>query len=180
MRGGAPQLSQLALRLFSIFINAAGDERFFSQTGLTHSKLRNRLGHAKVTSIARVRAELNHDLNQARAKRARCAVATFKSTDGISTSGPEGDNAEPSDASLDEGALASAAEVDESIDIFMADWLDNTRLDVDDSIGQAVAAAAENAADAAASHVRTSMVSKAPLGTIITQLIGILDEEPEL
>ena len=48
----APELSQLALRLMGIAVNSAGCERLFSQMGLTHTKVRNRLGHAKVTHIA--------------------------------------------------------------------------------------------------------------------------------
>ncbi len=51
----ASQLSELALRLMGVSVNAAGCERSFSQMGLTHTKLRNRLGWAKTTHIAQLR-----------------------------------------------------------------------------------------------------------------------------
>ncbi len=39
----ARQLSEVALRLMGVSMNAAGCERAFSQMSLTHTKLRNRL-----------------------------------------------------------------------------------------------------------------------------------------
>ncbi|KAL0035364.1 hypothetical protein WJX77_003237 [Trebouxia sp. C0004] len=55
----APELCQLALRLMRVAVNSAGCERMFSQMGLTHTKVRNRLAHAKVTHIAQLRQELH-------------------------------------------------------------------------------------------------------------------------
>ena len=52
----APELSQLAIRLMAVAVNAAGCERIFSQMG---SKVRNRLGFAKTTHIAQLRQELH-------------------------------------------------------------------------------------------------------------------------
>lgn len=159
----APQLSKLALRLFGVSINAAGDERFFSQTGLTHSKLRNRLQHHKVTSVARLRADLNRQMQQSRV-RPRC-VLTYDpepAADVASTATIEDD-------SLDMDNLTSAAEFDEAIDAFMSECSENDLL-VDDDVD------AEAAAEVAAAHVRTTMVSSAPLADIITVLLGTLDE----
>ena len=45
----------------SVSVNSAGCERAFSQMGLTHTKLRNKLGHAKTTHIVQVRQELHRD-----------------------------------------------------------------------------------------------------------------------
>ncbi|DBB04576.1 TPA: hypothetical protein ACH3X1_012655 [Trebouxia sp. C0004] len=65
----APELSSLALRLMAISVNAAGCGRIFLQMGLTHTKLRNRLGHAKTIHIAQLRQELHR--NRQPRKRAR-------------------------------------------------------------------------------------------------------------
>ena len=55
----APELSRLALRLMAMAVNAAGCEPIFSQMGLTHTKVRNRLGFAETTHIAQLRQELH-------------------------------------------------------------------------------------------------------------------------
>ncbi|KAL3134486.1 hypothetical protein ABBQ38_15554 [Trebouxia sp. C0009 RCD-2024] len=68
----ASQLSKLALCLMGVSVNAAGCDRSFSQMGLTHTKLRNRLGWAKTTHIAQLRQELHRD----RPKRKRARVLT--------------------------------------------------------------------------------------------------------
>ena len=68
----ASSLSKLALHLMGVSVNAAGCERSFSQMGLTHTKLRNRLGWAKTTHIAQLRQELRRD----RPKRKRARVVT--------------------------------------------------------------------------------------------------------
>ena len=54
-----PLLSKLALRLFGIAVNPVAAERFFSQAGIIHTKLRHRAGHERVTTMAQVRAELH-------------------------------------------------------------------------------------------------------------------------
>lgn len=59
VKRAAPELTKMALRLFHLHVNAATNERFFSQTGLTHTPLRNRLSNATVTKIAQLRAELH-------------------------------------------------------------------------------------------------------------------------
>ena len=53
------QLAKVAKRLYEIGVNAACDERFFSQAGIVHSKLRNRLQHDKVTMMVQVKAMLH-------------------------------------------------------------------------------------------------------------------------
>jgi len=50
----AKDLAKLALRLFGIGINSASTERHFSQAGIAHTKLRNRLGYEKVTKMVQV------------------------------------------------------------------------------------------------------------------------------
>ena len=50
----AGHLAKLALRLFGVGVNSASTERFFSQAGIAHTKLRNRLGHEKVTKMVQV------------------------------------------------------------------------------------------------------------------------------
>ena len=54
-------LSKLALHLLSVSVNSARCETAFSQMGLTHTKLHNRLGHAKTTQIVQVRQQLHRD-----------------------------------------------------------------------------------------------------------------------
>ena len=55
----ARKTAPITMPIFQIHVNAATNERFFSQTGLTHTRLRNRLAAATVTKIAQLRAELN-------------------------------------------------------------------------------------------------------------------------
>ena len=55
---GACHLARFALRLFGIGVNSASTERFFSQAGLTHTKLRNRMKHDRVTKMVQVRSML--------------------------------------------------------------------------------------------------------------------------
>ena len=75
----ACQLSKLALRLMGVSVNAAGRERSFSQMGLTHAKLRNRLGWAKTTHIAQLRQELHRDRPKRKRPRAVTAVDSANS-----------------------------------------------------------------------------------------------------
>ena len=84
MKSEAPQLCKLALQLTAMRVNAAGCERIFSQMGLTHTKLRNRLGYAKTTHIAQLKQEL-HRHRQPR-KRARAEVTASGSAAGIEPS----------------------------------------------------------------------------------------------
>lgn len=51
---GAKDLARLAERVFGIAVNSASTERHFSQAGIIHNKLRNSLGHAKVTKMVQV------------------------------------------------------------------------------------------------------------------------------
>lgn len=50
----AKALARIALRLFGVSVNSASTERHFSQAGIIHNKLRNRLGHKKVTKMVQV------------------------------------------------------------------------------------------------------------------------------
>ncbi|DBA87598.1 TPA: hypothetical protein ACH3X1_004621 [Trebouxia sp. C0004] len=59
-------------------VNAAGCKRIFFQMGLTHTKVRNRLGFAKTTHIAQLRQELHR--HRAVRKKAR-VVASAATTD---------------------------------------------------------------------------------------------------
>ena len=74
----APELSQLAIRFMAKAVNAAGCERIFSQMGLTHTKVRNRLGFAKTTHIAHLGQELQR--HTAVRKKAR-VVASASASD---------------------------------------------------------------------------------------------------
>ena len=47
VKSEVPQLCNVAVRLMAMGVNAAGCERIVSQMGLTHTRLRNRLGYAK-------------------------------------------------------------------------------------------------------------------------------------
>ncbi|RPB11977.1 hypothetical protein P167DRAFT_589292 [Morchella conica CCBAS932] len=49
-------LSQLALQLFAVIPNSGSCERAFSQFGIIHNKLRNRLNSEKTTTLAKVKA----------------------------------------------------------------------------------------------------------------------------
>ena len=50
----AKVLARFALRLFGVSVNSTSTERHFSQAGIIHNKLRNRLGHKKVTKMVQV------------------------------------------------------------------------------------------------------------------------------
>lgn len=109
----APELCQLALRLMAMAVNAAGCERVFSQMGLTHTKLRNRLGFAKVTHLAQLRQEL-HRHREARKKKKMVATASASASasasTSASTSGRTRDLPDAQDQLMDLDALTSADE----------------------------------------------------------------------
>ncbi|KAL3130247.1 hypothetical protein ABBQ38_008544 [Trebouxia sp. C0009 RCD-2024] len=94
----ASQLSKLALCLMGVSVNAAGCDRSFSQMGLTHTKLRNRLGWAKTTHIAQLRQELHRD----RPKRKRARVLT--AVDSAHSAAAE--NSTPTEDSIDAKTLS--------------------------------------------------------------------------
>ncbi|DBB03137.1 TPA: hypothetical protein ACH3X1_013368 [Trebouxia sp. C0004] len=104
----APELCQLALRLMAMAVNAAGCERVFSQMGLTHTKLRKRLGFAKVTHLAQLRQEL-HRHREARKKKKMVATASATASastpTSASTSGSTRDLPDPQDQLMDLDAL---------------------------------------------------------------------------
>ena len=106
----APELCQLALRLMGIAVNSAGCERLFSQMGLTHTKVRNRLGHAKVTHIAQLRQELHR--NRPTRKKARVVA-------GAASSSQIRHQSESQLMDLD--ALTSASEFHMTVNAWMAD-----------------------------------------------------------
>lgn len=105
-----PELSQLALRLMGVAVNSAGCERLFSQMGLTHSKVRNRLGHAKVTHIAQLRQELHRH----RTGRKRAQVVTETASSATSSSqtaaATRSVHQQSEDQLMDLDALTSASE----------------------------------------------------------------------
>lgn len=110
----ASQLSKLALRLMGVSVNAAGCERSFSQMGLTHTKLRNRLGWANTIHIAQLRQELHRD--RPTRKHARVVAADD------STSSAAAEKPKPAeDQLMDMKALTSAAEFRLTVNEWIAD-----------------------------------------------------------
>ena len=110
----ASQLSKLALRLMGVSVNAAGCERSFSQMGLTHIKLRNRLGWAKTTHIAMLR----QDLHRNRPKRNRPHVVTA----GDSPNSAAVEKSTPAENSLmDVETLTSTTEFRMTVNEWLAD-----------------------------------------------------------
>ena len=98
-------------------VNAAGCERIFSQMGLTHTKLRNRLGYAKTTHIAQLRQEL-HRHRQPR-KRARAVVTASGSAAGSEPSSTHTGSA-AEDQLMDIDVLLSGSEFRSNVN----EWLD--------------------------------------------------------
>ncbi|KAG5181594.1 hypothetical protein JKP88DRAFT_246155 [Tribonema minus] len=82
---------------------------------------------------------------------------------------------DPASEAVDYTTIVSSADVEDALDSLLRDMEADEQLAVDD-YEQIAAIAEEAAAEAACPHVRTRMVTKAPLGTIITQLVGILNE----
>ena len=120
----APELCQLALRLMAMAVNAAGCERVFSQMGLTHTKLRNRLGFAKVTHLAQLRQEL-HRHREARKKKKMVATASASASasasTSASTSGRTRDLPDAQDQLMDLDALTSAYEFRLAVNEWLGD-----------------------------------------------------------
>ncbi|DBA83854.1 TPA: hypothetical protein ACH3X1_006368 [Trebouxia sp. C0004] len=77
--------------------------------GLTHTKLRNRLGFAKVTHLAQLRQEL-HRHREARKKKKMVATASATASASASTSGRTRDLPDAQDQLMDLDALTSADE----------------------------------------------------------------------
>ena len=61
---GQNSLVKLAVYLFSVVSNSAGAERTFSQMGLIHTKIRNRLSAEKVHKIVSLKMDLNRMLDK--------------------------------------------------------------------------------------------------------------------
>lgn len=152
----ASQLSKLALRLMGVSVNAAGCERSFSQMGLTHTKLRNRLGWAKTTHIAQLRQELHRD----RPKRKRPRVVT--AVDSAHSAAAE--KATPAEDSLmDVETLTSASEFRLTVN----EWLADMEAEETQAAGFNLAA-----------YMDTPAVVKAPLSSIFgSALMPLLDED---
>lgn len=106
----APELCQLALRLMGIAVNSAGCERLFSQMGLTHTKVRNRLAHAKVTHIAQLRQELHR--HRPTRKKARVVAGAASSSQTCQQS---------ENQLMDLDALTSASEFHMTVNAWMAE-----------------------------------------------------------
>ncbi len=152
----ASQLSELALRLMGVSVNAAGCERSFSQMGLTHTKLRNRLGWAKTTHIAQLRQELHRD----RPKRKRARVVTaVDSANSAAT-----DRSTPAEDSLmDVETLTSATEFRLTVNEWLAD------IDAEET---------QAAGFNLAAYMDSPAVVKAPLSSIFgSALLPLLDDD---
>ena len=152
----ARQLSKMALRLMGVSVNAANCERTFSQMGLTHTKLRNRLGWAKTTHIAQLRQELHRHRP---ARKRKHVVAADDSNSSAAAEKPR-----PSeDQLMDLDALTSASEF---------------RLTVNDWIAELEAEETQTAGFNLAAYTHTPAVVKAPLGSIFgSALMPLLDDD---
>ena len=152
----ASQLSKLALRLMGVSVNAAGCERSFSQMGLTHTKLRNRLGWAKTTHIAQLRQELHR--NRPKRKRPRVATAVD------STNSAAVEKSTPAENSLmDVETLTSATEFRLTVNEWLAD------IDAEET---------QAAGFNLAAYMDSPAVVKAPLSSIFgSALMPLLDDD---
>ncbi|DBB03189.1 TPA: hypothetical protein ACH3X1_013317 [Trebouxia sp. C0004] len=152
----ASQLSKLALRLMRVSVNAAGCERSFSQMGLIHTKLRNRLGWAKTTHIAQLKQELHRD----RPKRKRARVVT--AVDSAKSAATDRSTA-AEDSLMDVETLTSATEFRLTVN----EWL----ADIDAKETQA-------AGFNLAAYMDSPAVVKAPLSSIFgSALLPLLDDD---
>lgn len=97
---GGSRAMPVSFGLMAVAVNAAGCERIFSQMGLTHTKLRNRLGVAKVTHLAQLRQELKK----------KKTVETASASASTSASGRTQDLPDAQDQLMDLDALTSADE----------------------------------------------------------------------
>ena len=155
VKNEAPQLSKLASRLMGVSVNAAGCERSFSQMGLTHTKLRNRLGWAKTTHIAQLRQELHRD-RPAR-KRARVVAAVDSAQPAAAEK-----STPAADSLMDLEALTSASE----FRLTVHEWL----ADIDAEETQA-------AGFNLAAYMDSPAIVKAPLSSIFgSALMPLLDD----
>ena len=158
----APELSQLAIRLMAVAVNAAGCERIFSQMGLTHTKVRNRLGFAKTTHIAQLRQELHR--HRAVRKKARMVAS-----------------ASASDTELqplaDSTAVTHTAE-DQLMDLDALTSADEFRLAVNEWFGELDAEDRLASMDSCPAYQDITAVVKAPLNDLFgSALMPILTEE---
>ena len=152
----ASQLSKLALRLMGVSVNAAGCERSFSQMGLTHTKLRNRLGWAKTTHIAQLRQELHRD----RPKRKRPRVVTAVD---IANSAAVEKSTPAENSLMDVETLTSATEFRLTVNEWLAD------IDAEET---------QAAGFNLAAYMDSPAVVKAPLSSIFgSALLPLLDDD---
>lgn len=83
---GRLQLVRLAIHLLSVTPNIASSERLFSEMGIIHTKLRNRLGHEKVRDTSVLKAALKRvhaEAGQSR-RRLKRSFGTGASKEGAS------------------------------------------------------------------------------------------------
>ena len=113
----ASQLSKLALRLMGLSVNAAGCERTFSQMGLTHTRLRNRLGWAKTTHTL-LSSGKNCTGTWDRPKRKGARVVT---ADDSSNSAAAEKSSPAQDSLMDVKILTSATEFRLTVNEWLAD-----------------------------------------------------------
>ncbi len=152
----ANSLSKLALRLMEVSVNAAGCERSFFQMGLTHTKLRNRLGWAKTTHIAQLRQELHRD----RPKRKRAHVVT--AVDRAKSAAAE-KSTPAEDSLMDVETLTSATEFRLTVN----EWLAGIDAEETQAAGFNLAA-----------YMDSPAVVKAPLSSIFgSALLPLLDDD---
>ena len=155
VKNEAPQLSKLALHLMGVSVNAAGCERSFSQMGLTHTKLRNRLGWAKTTHIAQLRQELHRD----RPTRKRARVVT--AVDSAHPAAAE-KSTPAADSLMDMETLTSASEFRLTVNEWLAD------IDAEET---------QAAGFNLAAYMDSPAVVKAPLSSIFgSALMPLLDD----
>ena len=156
VRNEATQLSKLALRLMGVSVNAAGCERSFSQMGLTHTKLQNRLGWAKTTHIAQLRQDLHRD--RPTRKRARVVTAV--------------DSAKPA------AAEKSTPAADSLMDLETLTSASEFRLTVNEWIANIEAEEMQAAGFNLAAYMDSPAVVKAPLRSIFgSALMPLLDDD---
>lgn len=162
----APELSQLAICLMAVAVNAAGCERIFSQMGLTHTKVRNRLGFAKTTHIAQLRQELHRD--RAVRKKARMVASASASASATDTQ---------LQSLADSTAITHTAE-DQLMDLDALTSADEFRLAVNEWFGELDAQDRPASMDSCPAYQDTTAVVKAPLSDLFgSALMPILTEE---
>ena len=167
VKDDAPELSQLALRLMGITVNAAGCERAFSQMGVAHTKLRNRLGWAKTTQIAQLRQELHRD------RPARKKAPVVAGAD----AGPSASTREAGDAEADSSAPTRQTAESQLLDADVFTSAAEFDLTVNEWIAGIDAEERQAAGFDMTAYKDCTATLKAPLGSIFAGALPMLDDE---